>query len=118
MLPFFLTLISIMCYNTSMDYQNDTKYQWENRPEHTHRVRLHIEEYNLTDNIVSNKNAVFKNVLDKFKHTNIARWCIDNQVELKFTYDHDIRHWFHVAVIYCDLNETQYSDYILRFMYL
>lgn len=96
----------------------EIEHQWQTRPPATHRVRLHVEEYNLTDDIVSSKTAVFKNVLSKFKHTNLAQWCIDNQVELKFQYDHDIRHWFHVAVIYCDLTEDQYSDYILRFMYL
>lgn len=96
----------------------EVEHQWQARPEATHRVRLHIEEYNLTDSIVSNKTAVFKNVLDKFKHKDEAVWCIQNKIELKFAYDHDIRHWFHVAIIYCDLTADQYSDYILRFMYV
>ena len=104
--------------DTNQKLLDELKRDWDDRPENTHRIRLHVEEYNLSDSIVSNKSAVFKNVVDKFKHREEARWCVQNQVELKFAYDHDVRHWFHVAVVYCDLTDQQYADYALRFMYL
>jgi len=74
-----------------------------------YRVRFVVhDEYKLRDD-----EEIFWKVADKFKeNTEKSHWVERNRVELKYELDNHMgRH----AIIYADLNQEQYTDYVLNF---
>jgi hypothetical protein len=77
-----------------------------------HRVRLFVYE----DKENLNKEELFWKVADLFQVTDKYKWA--ESAGIKLEYDvHDNHKWVdgnHV-LIYADLDDTKYSDYILNF---
>ena len=74
-----------------------------------HRVRFaQHSEYEIRD-----EEKIFWKVADKFQeNTEKAKWVERNGVELQYDLDYHLgRHGF----IYADLNDDQYTDYVLNF---
>ena len=74
-----------------------------------HRVRFaQHSEYVITD-----EEKIFWKVADKFKaKKEKADWVERNEVKLEYDLDYHMgRH----AFIYADLNDDQYTDYVLNF---
>jgi len=74
-----------------------------------HRVRFaQHSEYKSSD-----EEEIFWTVADKFKENKEkANWVERNNVKLKYELDYHLgRH----AFIYADLNDDQYTDYVLNF---
>ena len=74
-----------------------------------HRVRFALHsEYDSTD-----EEMIFQKVSDKFKEKKEkADWVERNEVKLSYDLDYHMgRH----AMIYADLNDDEYTDYVLNF---
>jgi|TARA_B110000285_G_C15054944_1_gene579042 hypothetical protein len=77
-----------------------------------HRVRL----FTFQEKELSDKDDIFWKCADMFQVDEKYKWAERAGVKLEWSLDKDSR-WFdgYLALIYADLDDAQYSDYILNF---
>jgi len=81
-----------------------------------YRVRFFTHQENDYSNIVTkSKERQFWDVAELFKETPQYSWIENNDVELQWHEDDVYVGYGKQYIIYADLNESQYTDYGLRF---
>lgn len=90
-----------------------SKHQWRfNRP---HRVRLFVDQKHINESFNLSKAELYWDAANKFQKTDQYVWAERNDVKLQFEIDDRAVDWFKQVRFYADLNETEYTDYCLRF---
>lgn len=94
---------------------HQSKHQWQSKHPDKFRVRLFRKEIHLSSAVKFNANEIFWQVANEFKSTPVYRWVEDNSIDLKWEEDDHIASWHKLCLLYADLTQPQYVDYVLRF---
>lgn len=92
--------------------------QWQSSKTNNglHRVRFFISKIVFTDMMKMNKDEIFWDAANQFKHTDIYKWVEENGVVLQWAQDDNLMAWHAQLLFYGDLTERQMVDYTLRFL--
>ena len=96
-----------------MTATHQSKPQW--RFERPHRVRLFAHRRHINDALRLTTHALYMEAAQHFSQTAKYEWAERNNVKLNFEIDDNTVDWFKQIRFFADLDETQYTDYCLRF---
>lgn len=97
-----------------MDISITKKPKLAGESEKSYRVRLFAWRCSLEDESKSDREIYIK-AAEKFSQTPEYVWSQRNNIRLKFEIDNSIWDWHRQVRFYTDLNETEYTDYCLKF---
>jgi hypothetical protein len=80
-----------------------------------HRVRFFTHHERDYSKLLNSKEKQFWDVAEKFKDTLQYNWVENNDIKLQWHEDEVYIGYGRQYIIYADLNETQYTEYALRF---